>query len=51
MVRVSVPDLIERLLTQMFGRAEAEGGADSWARPLLPKLNEKKDSISASAAE
>lgn len=25
---------------------EAEGGADQWARPPLPKINEKRDAIS-----
>lgn len=28
----------------------AEGGADQWARPPCPRIDEKKDSISTSTA-
>ncbi|KDR67983.1 hypothetical protein GALMADRAFT_257532 [Galerina marginata CBS 339.88] len=42
----SFTEVLERLKEEgANGRAEAEGGADSWARPPLRELNEKRDSI------
>lgn len=34
------------LFTQLQYCADAEGGADAWARPALPPINPKRDSIS-----
>ncbi|KAF8899613.1 DNA polymerase family B-domain-containing protein [Gymnopilus junonius] len=42
----SFTEVLERLKEESAnGHSEAEGGADSWARPPLPEINEKRDSI------
>ncbi|KAF4610971.1 hypothetical protein D9613_006736 [Agrocybe pediades] len=42
----SFAEVLERLREEgATGTTEAEGGADAWARPPLPKIDEKKDSI------
>ncbi|KAJ7576846.1 DNA polymerase family B-domain-containing protein [Mycena floridula] len=41
----SFADVLERLKSQTDSKAEAEGGSDNWARPPLPVMDEKKNSI------
>ncbi|KII85833.1 hypothetical protein PLICRDRAFT_144471 [Plicaturopsis crispa FD-325 SS-3] len=44
-VQSSFADVLERLKEESGDGADVEGGADSWARPPLPALDEKTDSI------
>ncbi|EIW79208.1 hypothetical protein CONPUDRAFT_138364 [Coniophora puteana RWD-64-598 SS2] len=41
----SFADVLQRLQETKKGSAAAEGGADCWARPQLPPINESKDTI------
>jgi len=42
-------ELFTKRLTNVYlCLLEAEGGADCWARPPLPPIDEQRDSISAS---
>ncbi|KDQ61581.1 hypothetical protein JAAARDRAFT_31037 [Jaapia argillacea MUCL 33604] len=41
----SFADVLERLKEESGDRTDVEGGADSWARPPLSPLNEKKDNL------
>lgn len=41
----SFVEVLARLKEETGEGVEAEGGADSWARPPMRKINEKKDSI------
>ncbi|KAF9078186.1 DNA polymerase family B-domain-containing protein [Rhodocollybia butyracea] len=41
----SFTTVLERLKEESDGKRAAEGGADQWARPALPKINEKQDKI------
>ncbi|KAI0313537.1 DNA polymerase family B-domain-containing protein [Amylostereum chailletii] len=41
----SFADVLEKLNKETDGNADAEGGADRWARPKLPALNPAKDRI------
>ncbi|KIK61596.1 hypothetical protein GYMLUDRAFT_42607 [Collybiopsis luxurians FD-317 M1] len=43
--RPSFTTVLERLKEETDGKRAAEGGADQWARPATPKLNENKDRI------
>ncbi|KAJ7623462.1 DNA polymerase family B-domain-containing protein [Roridomyces roridus] len=44
-VQSSFAEVLERLKEEGTDAAGAEGGADSWARPPLPPIDPKKDSI------
>ncbi|KAH7929130.1 hypothetical protein BV22DRAFT_1081793 [Leucogyrophana mollusca] len=41
----SFADVLERLNIESKGGVAAEGGADCWARPALPPLDEKRDTV------